>query len=170
MRLIRVRRYKLYQEYVSTLLFQISTDLIDQDVIKKLVETFNTGIMLTLLAHFFACVWILMGQEKLFNHNRGWIKKTRDDDRQLLDNYSLYVTSFYWVMTSFSSVGYGDVTGDTDYEYLYQCFIEMIGIGIFGYMTGLIQTLFIGLKVKDQNEENQEFVNLWLIQLDKAKP
>lgn len=73
-------------------------------------------------------------------------------------------------MTSFSSVGYGDVTGDTDYEYIYQCFIEMIGIGIFGYMTGLLQSLIVGLKNRDMTEENKEYVNFWLIQLDQAKP
>jgi len=73
-------------------------------------------------------------------------------------------------MTSFSSVGYGDVTGQTSYEYLYQMLIEMLGIGIFGYMTGLIQTIFVGLGVKDQVEENRENIDLWLIGLDKAKP
>lgn len=68
----------------------------------------------------------------------------------------MYVTSFYWVLTSFSSVGYGDVTGETEFEYLYQCLIEMIGIGVFGYMTGLIQNLIINIKSKDLTEENKE--------------
>lgn len=44
----------------------------------------------------------------------------------------------YFIMTSFSSVGYGDVTGSEETEYLYQCVIEMLGIGVFGYMTGMI--------------------------------
>ena len=48
--------------------------------------------------------------------------------------------------------------------------IEMMGIGVFGYMIGTIQTLFIGFGPKDQNAEQMELVELWLIQLDKAKP
>lgn len=74
------------------------------------------------------------------------------------------------MLTSYTSVGYGDITGTSYVEYLYQMLLEMLGIGIFGYMTGLIQTLFIGLGAKDLGEENQELVNLWLIKLDKAVP
>jgi len=170
LRLIRARRYKLYQEYVSKWIIETATDLIDQDVIKKLVETFNLTLMLVLLSHFFACVWILMGLTRLREHGDGWIDKTRQDERQELDLLSLYITSQYWVFTSYTSVGYGDITGTSYVEYLYQMLIEMLGIGIFGYMTGLIQTLFIGLGSKDLGEENQELINLWLIKLDKAVP
>lgn len=65
LRLIRARRYKLYQEYVAKWIIETSTDLVDQDVIKKLVETFNLTLMLVLLSHFFACLWILMGLTRL---------------------------------------------------------------------------------------------------------
>jgi len=46
----------------------------------------------------------------------------------------------------------------------------MMGIGVFGYMIGTIQRLFIGLQKIDENAEQQEQVNLWLIKLDKAMP
>lgn len=49
--------------------------------------------MLVLLSHFFACLWILMGLTRLRQHNDGWIRKTRDDERQQLDFLSLYITS-----------------------------------------------------------------------------
>jgi hypothetical protein len=44
----------------------------------------------------------------------------------------------YWVITSFSSVGYGDISGSTDYEYIFQMIVEMVGIGFFGWMIGTI--------------------------------
>jgi len=31
--------------------------------------------------------------------------------------------------------------------------IEMMGIGVFGFMIGTIQKLFLGFKVRDQNAE-----------------
>ena len=49
---------------------------------------------------------------------------------------SLYISSIYWVIASFSSVGYGDIKGFTTEEYMYQILIEMIGIGFYGYMIG----------------------------------
>lgn len=47
--------------------------------------------------------------------------------------------------------------------------VEMAGIGFFGYMVGTFQSLIQGFKEKNQNNEQKEFVNLWLIQLDKAR-
>ena len=46
----------------------------------------------------------------------------------------------------------------------------MLGIAVFGMMIGTIQKLFLGFKDKDQNEEQQECIDLWLIKLDRAKP
>ena len=57
------------------------------------------------------------------------------------DFFSLYITALYWVITTFSSVGYGDVVGVTDTEHIFQMLIEMVGIGFFGYMIGTFQTL-----------------------------
>lgn len=46
----------------------------------------------------------------------------------------------------------------------------MLGIGVFGYMIGTIQTLFIEFKVKDPKTEIYTIIDLWMMQLDKAMP
>ena len=48
-------------------------------------------------------------------------------------------------------------------------FVEMVGIGFFGYMVGTFQSLIQGFKQKDLSAEQQELIDLWLIQLDKAR-
>lgn len=83
---------------------------------------------------------------------------------------SLYISAFYWIIASFSSVGYGDITPQTESEMTFALFIEMLGICVFGYMIGTIQTLFTSLKIKDQNQDLIDSINLWLILVDKAKP
>jgi hypothetical protein len=53
------------------------------------------------------------------------------------DNFeSLYITAVYFVITTFSSVGYGDVYGDSEMEWVFQIILEMLGIIVFGYMIG----------------------------------
>lgn len=47
--------------------------------------------------------------------------------------------------------------------------VEMIGIGFFGYMIGTFQQLLQGFRVKDLKAEKQDEIDLWLIQLDKAR-
>jgi hypothetical protein len=53
------------------------------------------------------------------------------------------------VITSFSSVGYGDVVGLTELENFFQMLVEMAGIGFFGYMVGTFQSLIQGFKEKN---------------------
>lgn len=47
--------------------------------------------------------------------------------------------------------------------------VEMIGIGFFGYMIGVFQNLLSGFSQKDQNSEQQDRIDLWLVTLDRAK-
>jgi hypothetical protein len=78
------------------------------------------------------------------------------------------VISLYWVITTFSSVGYGEITGITALEYLYVMLVQMIGIGFFGYMVGTFQKLILGFQNIDSGNEQQEKVKFWLLRLDKT--
>lgn len=80
-RLIRARNNKIYTEYIITISTHISSDIIDPVTLRKIIDSWNTGIKLVLVAHFFACIWILVGLKLLVDENKGWIKKTMDDDR-----------------------------------------------------------------------------------------
>ena len=37
---------------------------------------------------------------------------------KIQDFYSIYITSFYWVIATFTSVGYGDITGEEQLEFV----------------------------------------------------
>lgn len=66
-----------------------------------------------------------------------------------MDYWSQYMSSVYFVITSFSSIGYGDIVPLTQNEYLFILFMQMVGIGFYGYMLGTIQKLFINIQAKD---------------------
>ena len=74
----------------------------------------------------------------MINIKDGWIYINHMEGIQDLDYRSCYISSIYWVTTTFTSVGYGDIKGDTTDEVLFQMFVEIIGMGIFGYMTGTL--------------------------------
>ena len=109
---------------------------------------------LGLTAHLLACTWMSIGCDLLYTENVGWIRKSIDEKKLIDDEYwSLYICSIYFIMTSFSSVGYGDITGQVSVEYLYQCLVEMLGLGIFGYMTGIIQGVMMKITEADQSSQ-----------------
>jgi len=89
-----------------------------------------------LVSHLLANLWIYMGMYEQVEHNKGWIVAIAGRGIQKLDFFSIYITAIYWIITTFSSVGYGDIVGNTENELLYQMLVEMVGIGFFGYMVG----------------------------------
>ena len=86
---------------------------------------------------------------------------------QLLEFSSIYTTSIYWVITTFTSIGYGDVYGHTDIEYMYQILVEMVGMCFFGYMMGTFQQLIQDLATDDLFVQEQDKLDQWLIKLNK---
>ena len=121
-----------------------------------------------MVSHFFACFWVLIGQMDHQAYQEGWIQVAIDNDIQQSDYYSLYITAFYWTVATFTSVGYGDIKGNTEYEYTFQLLVELTGMGFFGYITGSLQEVLVGLSQDDVVTHQSSEIDHWLMGLDKA--
>jgi hypothetical protein len=42
----------------------------------------------------------------------------------------------FFIITTFTSVGYGDIKGNSKGEFIFVIALEMVGIGFYGYMIG----------------------------------
>jgi hypothetical protein len=62
------------------------------------------------------------------------------NDRRL----EIYVNAFYFILTTITTVGYGDISGSTTYEYLFSMGVEFIGLTFFSFLTGTISVMFSG--------------------------
>lgn len=76
-------------------------------------------IGLPLLVHLIACGWIALGSG------------TAGIDA---DPLLTYVKSIYWTFTTLTTVGYGDISAKTIPQMLFTCGIQVIGVGVFGYI------------------------------------
>lgn len=126
-------------------------------------------VVVSISMHLFANLWIFVGIMQLRSLKDGWIYQNVQAEIQLEDFFSLYISSLYWVLTSYSTVGYGDIRGYTKLEMILQILVTMIGICLFSWMSGLIQNIFDGFKSRDFHEESQDFIDNWLFQMDKAR-
>lgn len=72
-----------------------------------------------MVSHFFACLWVLIGQYFYETERSGWIQAGIENEIITYDFFSVYISAFYWVITTFTSVGYGDIVGANIYENLY---------------------------------------------------
>ena len=122
-----------------------------------------------------ACLWVLIGQQ----NEKGWVnvfiagQVSPEDPTKpaVVWDYalSIYANAFYFILTTITTVGYGDITGDTTIEYLFSMGVEFIGLTFFSFLTGTISVMFSG----DQSFEalinaRMEELDLWLLRLENC--
>lgn len=81
----------------------------------------------------------------------------------------IYINAFYWILTTITTVGYGDINGTTSPEIIFTMVVEFVGLTVFSFLTGTISTLFSG----DQNfesliTEKMENLDFWLLRLENC--
>ncbi|KAK3273174.1 hypothetical protein CYMTET_18566, partial [Cymbomonas tetramitiformis] len=109
-------------------------------------------ILITIVtAHWLACAWHLIkvlekdiGKEEMMDdydsdsendvalnwiNNYAWI----DGDARSSEKY---LTSFYWSVATFSTLGYGDVVPTTDTERLFVILATVMGASVYAYIIG----------------------------------
>ncbi|MFT7809104.1 potassium voltage-gated channel subfamily H member 2-like [Arapaima gigas] len=138
LRLVRVaRKLDRYSEYGAAVLF-------------LLMCTF------ALIAHWLACIWYAIGNVER-NGSIGWLHSLAD---QLGKPYNetisssgpsikdKYVTALYFTFSSLTSVGFGNVSPNTNSEKIFSICVMLIGslmyASIFGNVSAIIQRLYSG--------------------------
>jgi len=79
---------------------------------------------LVVIVHFTACGWV-------------WIRDVPTGN----DLGNAYLKAVYWSVTTLATVGYGDITPQTDNEMIYAIVAMMMGFVLYGYLIGNIAGL-----------------------------
>lgn len=59
------------------------------------------------VVHLLACIWTYIGVRL---GDEGWIAN-QEEVLGVSDIFHVYLAAFYWVIETFSTVGYGDISG-----------------------------------------------------------
>ncbi|XP_053322028.1 potassium voltage-gated channel subfamily H member 2 [Spea bombifrons] len=142
LRLVRVaRKLDRYSEYGAAVLF-------------LLMCTF------ALIAHWLACIWYAIGNMEHYDQDYrpiGWLYSL---GTQIMKPYNTsdvksgptindkYVTALYFTFSSLTSVGFGNVSPNTNSEKIFSICVMLIGslmyASIFGNVSAIIQRLYSG--------------------------
>jgi voltage-gated potassium channel len=106
------------------------------------------GLILSLVAHWIACGWIIIGG-------------VGTDSTAYSEIYSLAI---YWTVTTMTTVGYGDITPHGIYQRLYAVMVMIVGAGSYGYVIGNISSLLANMDIvkagyRKKLEEVSAFLN-----------
>ncbi|CAD5117448.1 DgyrCDS6216 [Dimorphilus gyrociliatus] len=155
LRLVRVaRKLDRYSEYGAAVLL-------------LLMATF------ALIAHWLACIWYAIGnmERKMNKEKIGWLDDLAQQTKQPFNNgtgggptlKSKYITALYFTFSSLTSVGFGNVSPNTNTEKIFSICVMLIGslmyASIFGNVSAIIQRLYSGTaRYHTQMQKVKEFI------------
>ncbi|XP_066570662.1 potassium voltage-gated channel subfamily H member 8 [Amia ocellicauda] len=115
--------------------------------------------MFALLAHWMACIWYVIGKKEMESNSYTWdIGWLHELGKRLESPYngsssaagpsirSVYIASLYFTLSSLTSVGFGNVSANTDAEKIFSICTMLIGALmhalVFGNVTAIIQRMY----------------------------
>ncbi|KAI5618064.1 potassium voltage-gated channel subfamily H member 6-like, partial [Silurus asotus] len=139
LRLVRVaRKLDRYSEYGAAVLLLLMCTFV-------------------LIAHWLACIWYAIGHVERPYMKTGWLDNLADqlgkyyNDSDATSGPSIkdmYVTALYFTFSSLTSVGFGNVSPNTNSEKIFSICVMLIGslmyASIFGNVSAIIQRLYSG--------------------------
>ncbi len=108
------------------------------------------GFWVLLLSHWTACIWMSIGAGNI----------PIEDQQEPL---RFYIRSLYWSITTIVTIGYGDITPQTNIQTIFTMFIEIAGAAMYGYVIGNVASLLANLDVaRAQYLEKLEKINTFM--------
>ncbi|MFH1067638.1 MAG: ion transporter [bacterium] len=99
-----------------------------------------------LAVHVLACGWTMVG-----------------GGGEAPDSWTMYLRSFYWTVTTLSTIGYGDITPQNNTQMLFAIFTMATGVGVYAVLIGNVASLLArGDGARLAHEEKLERLNAFM--------
>jgi Trk-type K+ transport system membrane component len=90
-----------------------------------------------ILQHIAACMWIFVAN--LYEGDKNtWIYTK---DYQDMEDGDLYLTAFYFCVTTVLTVGYGDISATNNWEKVMCVILMLVGVVSFSFATGALTSI-----------------------------
>ena len=138
LRLIKSFDFKNQDNYIISLIMYLTKGT-------PLSMVLPNFVLIIIAAHVCACLWYFVGNTLGSDTNQGWV---------YLDNYAdesdanSFVRSFYFVIETFTTCGYGDISSNLLNEYALRMFYMFFGVLMYSTFSGMLVE-YRGTKVEE---------------------
>jgi hypothetical protein len=87
-----------------------------------------------IVSHLLACMWIYLGRVDYPN----WMFFL---DMQDFDEIEIYISGFYFILSTIFTIGYGDIVSKNAYERVFNILLLMVGILIYSYAVSSLSNI-----------------------------
>ena len=123
-------------------------------------------------SHIMACCWLRIGNLRRCDEDteepctESWVFQEGFDTKPV---YTQYIFAFYWIFEVITTVGYGDYSGKTSYEYIFSIALEFLGLTFFSFLMGSINGIFnTSDNFDDLIEEKLDSLDMWIKKIEKS--
>ena len=99
----------------------------------NLIAQLKMVITIIAIAHWIACIFFYISAQE--DNPSAWIWQAQIQDSPVMEQY---IVSLNFALTTMTTVGYGDVSPNTQNEMLYGIVAMLVACGVFAYMVGSI--------------------------------
>jgi len=111
----------------------------------------------SLIIHILSCLWVFFCG---FYEGETEGKSFIDANYKSLKKEEQYITSLYFIITTFSTVGYGDISASNNIEMILCIFAMIAGVAAFAYGTSTFTNLLQNYDTDTQKlNKNIEILN-----------
>ena len=103
------------------------------------------ALMFAILSHVTACMWYFIAKIEGFTPDT-WVVKFGFRDSA---NYEIYMASLYFVQSTITTVGYGDIVPGTTTERWFALLIMIVGVITYSFAVGSLSTLISSLDSRE---------------------
>ena len=108
------------------------------DGVTRLLNAVN---LVAILCHLMACMWFFSAKLGDLGPDT-WVYRA---DLQDADDFTLYLTSFYWAITTLTTVGFGEINAHSSMEMLLAMIWMLFGVGFYSFVMGTLSSMMTGL-------------------------
>lgn len=96
---------------------------------------------MVVLVHLAACFYFFIGTFASDERDSWYFQRDIQDD----NNFDLYITCLYFVFTTITTVGFGDISGGTSEERIFCIVLMILGVLAFSFTTSSLSTLITNM-------------------------